>query len=553
MNKKISVSIGNNEMNKHSIGLGKVTSFVILLSLFISGCSKNELQDKNTVNPTALKSIASIYPANLTDSVAVDGTIAVTFQSTVEPSVISSSTLTLKKGTIPVAGTVTVAGSKAIFTPTAELDNDTEYTATIVTHKGDNESEEVSWKFKTDNHHQGNKLMMISTIPLNHATSVTLDIAPSVTFNKALDPETINSKTMVLKQGSTVVDGTVSYTGTTATFLPAMKLAPNTVYTVKIMEGIKDLSNHELDDDFSWSFTTGTGTSTTDVTPPTVISSIPANAATSVSVSVLPSVTFSEAMNATSLSAATFTLKQGTTTIAGTVAYSGTTATFTPASALLAGTSYVGTIGTGAKDVAGNALASNYTWSFTTVAAGDVTAPTILSSVPANAATLVAVAAVPSVTFSEAMNSSTISASTFTLKAGTTTVPGMVAYSGTTAAFTPTSPLASNTVYTVTITTGVKDAAGNALASNYSWTFTTVTVAPVVSFASQVLPVLQNKCMPCHGATNPMAGISITNYTTVSNLSNAQLDNSGMYPKMGVTAAEQTIIKAWIAAGRLNN
>ncbi len=59
--------------------------------------------------------------------------------------------------------------------------------------------------------------------------------------------------------------------------------------------------------------------------------------------------------------------------------------------------------------------------------------------------------------------------------------------------------------------------------------------------------------MLCHGATNPVAGISITNYSTVSVLRNSQIDNSGMYSHMGVTAAEQSTINAWIAAGRLNN
>jgi hypothetical protein len=54
-----------------------------------------------------------------------------------------------------------------------------------------------------------------------------------------------------------------------------------------------------------------------------------------------------------------------------------------------------------------------------------------------------------------------------------------VNYSGTTATFTPGSNLAYATIYTATITggiAGVKDAAGNALASNYTWSFTTAPV-----------------------------------------------------------------------------
>ena len=76
-------------------------------------------------------------------------------------------------------------------------------------------------------------------------------------------------------------------------------------------------------------------------------------------------------------------------------------------------------------------------------------------------------------TFSEAMDPLTINLSTFTLKQGATLVPGTVAYSGTTATFTPTATLAANTVYTATITTGAKSLTGNSLAVNTVWSFTT--------------------------------------------------------------------------------
>jgi hypothetical protein len=76
-------------------------------------------------------------------------------------------------------------------------------------------------------------------------------------------------------------------------------------------------------------------------------------------------------------------------------------------------------------------------------------------------------------TFSEAMNPSTINASTFTLMKGSTAITGTVTYSGTTATFTPTSVLAAATTYTATITTGAKSLTGNSLAVNSVWNFTT--------------------------------------------------------------------------------
>jgi hypothetical protein len=93
---------------------------------------------------------------------------------------------------------------------------------------------------------------------------------------------------------------------------------------------------------------------------------------------------------------------------------------------------------------------------------------------PANNATAVAVNAAITATFSEPLDISTVNATTFFLKDGSNNpVAGTVAYNGTMATFTPSSNLAYSTPYTATITTGVKDLAGNTMAANYTWTFIT--------------------------------------------------------------------------------
>jgi hypothetical protein len=97
----------------------------------------------------------------------------------------------------------------------------------------------------------------------------------------------------------------------------------------------------------------------------------------------------------------------------------------------------------------------------------------VTSTDPINDESGVARNKVVAFTFSEAMDPSTINASTFTLTHGTTAVPGTVTYSGTTATFTPSNPLEALTEYTATITTGAKNLAGNPLASDIVWSFTT--------------------------------------------------------------------------------
>jgi len=102
------------------------------------------------------------------------------------------------------------------------------------------------------------------------------------------------------------------------------------------------------------------------------------------------------------------------------------------------------------------------------------TAPTVSSTVPVNQATDVARNKTLSVVFSKEMDASTINASTFTVKLGTTVLSGaIVAYSGSTATYTAATSFLANETYTVTVTTGVKDLDGNAMAANKTWTFTT--------------------------------------------------------------------------------
>ena len=101
-------------------------------------------------------------------------------------------------------------------------------------------------------------------------------------------------------------------------------------------------------------------------------------------------------------------------------------------------------------------------------------APTVVSTVPSDTATSVSISTVVSATFSVAMDPATITATTFTLTGpGATAIAGTITASGTTATFTPTAPLTASTLYTATITTGVKSQAGVALAANHVWTFTT--------------------------------------------------------------------------------
>jgi hypothetical protein len=317
-----------------------------------------------------------------------------------------------------------------------------------------------------------------STSPANTDIGVALNQKIGATFSTAMDGSTLTSSTFTLKNGLLVIYGSLTYSGTTAIFSPSVNLIPNTTYTATITTGTKDAEGNSLANNYVWSFTTG---KTTLATLPTVISTVPVNSAVGVALNQKISAAFSTAMNASTITASTFTLKQGATSISGGLTYTGTTAVFSPSVNLLQNTLYTATITTGAKDLAGNFLAANYVWSFTTGTTTNTAPPTVISTVPVNSAVGVALNQKISAAFSTEMNASTITAATFTLQQGATSILGDLIYAGTTAVFSPSVNLTQNTLYTATITTGAKDLAGNSLTTNYVWSFTTGTTAdPIV-------------------------------------------------------------------------
>jgi hypothetical protein len=326
-------------------------------------------------------------------------------------------------------------------------------------------------------------------IGTNSKLTATLSEAMDPALITLIDPVTGKPANFRLAQGDTAIAGTASYDATNhiAIFTPAVVLAPNTKYTATIITGIKDLAGNPLTTDFAWCFTTGGA----DNDRPSVTSKIPDSAVSDVAVNRKIAATFSEDMNSSTLTPASFTVTgPGPTPVSGTVTYSRRMAVFTPSTSLAPSTTYTATIGIGAMDLAGNPLqAANATWSFTTGASADVTAPVVNATFP-SAATNVVISTAITVSFNEPMDPATITTANFAVTGpGTDLVVGTVAFdaSNNTATFTrikhlttpvdshptPVSYLEPGTTYTATLTTGAKDLAGNALASNRVWSFTT--------------------------------------------------------------------------------
>ncbi|MDR3750675.1 MAG: Ig-like domain-containing protein [Terracidiphilus sp.] len=457
-----------------------------LLVVIMAGCGQETV---------TLPGVVSVTPVQGATSVAINTNVTATFNMAMKSSSITAAgTFTLAgPGGTAVAGVVTYSGMTATFTPSAALAYGTTYTATITTAAATPGGAELIspyvWSFTTVALAAPTPVV-VTTIPANGDTNVPISQVLSATFSQTMSASTISTTTFTLSvTGGAAVSGTVTPSGTYATFTPNAPLLNNTSYTATITTGATSQAGISLATNYVWTFTTITAT-------PTVTAVSPLNGATAVPIAQVLSATFSEAMNTATLNAATFTVTgPGGVTVAGAVVPSSTGVTFTPTVNLAYSSSYVATITTGAEDLAGTGLATNYVWTFTTLSP----ALAVVSTLPLNTATGVPVDQTISGTFNEPMTCP-LTAGAFTVTGpGSTAVAGTIGCSGSTVTFTPSSNLAFNTLFTATFTTATKDTAGTFLSSNYVWTFLTV-AAPTAPTVISTVPVNQATSVPINQA-----------------------------------------------------
>jgi hypothetical protein len=286
-------------------------------------------------------------------------------------------------------------------------------------------------------------------------------------FNKKIDSKTINTSSFTVTS-TTAIAGTVSYSDadSTATFTATSKFADNATFTARVTTAVKDLMGNALQQDFVWTFSTGT------TILPVVLTTSPINLATNVALNKVVTATFNVPMDGSTMTSA-FTLMNGTTPVLGAVSTVGAVVSFAPSVALNQGTVYTAKVTTASKNLDGSALAKDTTWTFTTLT---VLAPTVISTDPTDLDANVTLNQDVTATFSVAMDNTTITTSTFTIMEGLNPVLGVVSYAGVTATFNPNSDFVVGKTYTATITNGVKNAAGTNMVNNHVWTFTIPTV-----------------------------------------------------------------------------
>jgi hypothetical protein len=305
-------------------------------------------------------------------------------------------------GPTAVPGAVSYASRTAVFTPTAVLTPSTDYKVTITTAVTDVPGTALSgnqgvfpatssyvWTFRTGIAPDTTRPRVTITVPVTTTpgptTGVATNTAISAAFTEPMNPLTLTAASFTLTgPGVTPVLGSVTYASQVAVFVPTATLAAGITYTATVTTIATDLAGNALAgnlaalpaaSNYQWTFTTAAVV----VTPPKITLTNPIDQATGVLLNSAVNANFSEAMNPTTLSIATFTVQpEGPplgALVLGSVTYNpvANIATFTPTSPLTGSTKYRATVTIGAKDLAGDALVAGLIpnpWTFTTAAAG---------------------------------------------------------------------------------------------------------------------------------------------------------------------------------------
>lgn len=343
-------------MNSKRLRLLTLAALVV-----VTGCSED---DKGPTTPpdTTPPTVESITPANGATGQPVSTILTVEFSEAMDVASIDASTFQVRRGGTVVSGTVTVDDTMVSFDPTGELAGQSTFTVTLTTGvkdlAGNGLAQSFSWSFTTAD---VSAPTVTARSPEPNATGVSIGTNIAVTFSESIAAGSVTSNTVRLKQGSSIINASLSVSGATVTLDPTANLNSVTTYTVEVTTGVTDLAGIALGAPVVWSFVTQ------DAVAPTVASISPGNGATKVDIDASLVVTFSEPIQASSVTSSSFTVRADTWVdsvlqplLAGTITVSGNTVTFKPTRGRWQeySTGYTVALTSGIKDLAGNALSS---------------------------------------------------------------------------------------------------------------------------------------------------------------------------------------------------
>ena len=209
--------------------------------------------------------------------------------------------------------------------------------------------------------------------------------------------------------------------------------------------------------------------------PIQVINTFPNNEDQDIEPDVSLQVTFSTAVDTTTVTDNTFFVTDNSEIVSGSFSYSDSSIVFIPAQEFARNSLINATITSDVADMEGNVMTQNYEWSFKTrpPTTEEITPPSIVSTYPSHGASNISITTDIRAYFDKSLNETTVNSNTFLLSVGGRSVDGSVIYTDSVVIFDPTVSLEEDQIYKATITTGIEDRYGNSLVGELNWNFKT--------------------------------------------------------------------------------
>ncbi len=416
--------------------------------------------------------IVTVSPLDQLIGVPVNANISIAFAGPIDPLSVTEASIQVTGGgqtVTPASLSFSNSNQTVSVTPQAPLPASTQMGLMIggVTDVAANPVATHTSKFTTGTAPQVTQPTVLAVNPPNNATAVPTNAVMSIQASTALDSTTVNAGSFSLTNRTLgqSVSGNVSQSpdGSMTFFLPASALAAGQSYQLYVNSPaccMTDLAGNSVPSSnylFTVGSTTGTAPQVAGVSPSNGVSGLPINAQITIA--------FNEPVDAESLAGVTLTSGGASVPLNMALSAGNQTLVITPAPGLLANTSYTVTVD-GITDLSGTPISPAFSATLFTGGEAQLANPALSSVAPANNSTGVATRSAIQIQFNNYMNPLTLNAQTVTLadSAGNA-VNGTVALNpaASTMTFTPSSPLASSTKYTLSLAGTILDVTGKNL------------------------------------------------------------------------------------------
>jgi hypothetical protein len=335
----------------------------------------------------------------------------------------------------------------------------------------------------------------VERLALTHHLSADAEVALTTTsievvFSEAVDRPSAEAAFAI----QPATEGAFSWSAATVTFTPDERLPLETEFVVRIGPGVRDAAGNVMSEPADLAFVT--------VGHPTIVASEPEQDADSVPLASPIILHFSTLMDTASVEEALTIVPA----LAVTPTWSGEVLTLVPDERLEEGVRYTLRIGEGAHDNAGTPLDQPFALSFQAVRSG-LAATTVF---PADGVEGIAVSTPIALVFDRPLDPDTVDPDLFVIEPDvsgslavveTAGAAGMLAPGERVLWFRPSSALAANTTYRITLNPGLAGTDGAALAAPIEWQFTTG--APLTTLSNQIVFLSERAGIPNLWAMNP--------------------------------------------------